>query len=83
MSLYCNQNRSRLGLPLFVCPRGYQYEDRGSSPTSAWQVCIDKQAITFLSEADARSYVATLEARIAAPHPLPLREATTGLAAPL
>ncbi|WP_252977212.1 hypothetical protein [Pseudomonas oryzihabitans] len=37
------------------------------STTSAWQVCIDKQAITFLSEADARSYVATLEARIAAP----------------
>ncbi len=45
------------------------------SSTSAWQVCLDKQAITFLSEADARSYVATLEARIAAPHSLPLREA--------
>nr|WP_314562842.1 hypothetical protein [uncultured Pseudomonas sp.] len=53
------------------------------STTSAWQVCIDKQAITFLSEADARSYVATLEARIAAPHPLPLREAATAMAAPL
>ncbi|ALZ83038.1 hypothetical protein [Pseudomonas oryzihabitans] len=53
------------------------------STTSAWQVCIDKQAITFLSEADARSYVATLEARIAAPHPLPLRETALGVAASL
>ncbi|WCE07806.1 hypothetical protein [Pseudomonas sp. JBR1] len=53
------------------------------STTSAWQVCIDKQAITFLSEADARSYVATLEARIAAPHPLPLRASALGVAASL
>ncbi|WP_295468381.1 hypothetical protein [uncultured Pseudomonas sp.] len=53
------------------------------SSTSAWQVCLDKQAITFLSEADARSYVATLEARIAAPHPLPLREAAPAASVPL
>ncbi|MDT3722728.1 hypothetical protein [Pseudomonas oryzihabitans] len=53
------------------------------SGTSAWQVCLDKQAITFLSEADARSYVATLEARIAAPHPLPLREAVPPASVPL
>ena len=53
------------------------------STTSAWQVCLDKQTITFLNEADARDYVATLEARIAAPHPLPLRESATGMAAPL
>ncbi|MEH3022188.1 MAG: hypothetical protein PGN19_05535 [Pseudomonas oryzihabitans] len=53
------------------------------STTSAWQVCLDRQAITFLSEADARSYVATLEARIAAPHSLPLREVAPVASAPL
>ncbi|KUM38768.1 hypothetical protein [Pseudomonas sp. EpS/L25] len=53
------------------------------SSSSAWQVCLDKQAITFLSEADARSYVATLEARIAAPHPLPLREEVPATRVPL
>ncbi|KTT52482.1 hypothetical protein SB11R_01815 [Pseudomonas oryzihabitans] len=52
------------------------------STTSAWQVCLDKQAITFLNEADARSYVATLEARIAAPHPLPIREPVPAVATP-
>ena len=37
----------------------------------AWQVCLDQHSVTFRSEAEARAFVATLEARLRAPHVLP------------
>ncbi|MBB4865215.1 hypothetical protein HNP46_004095 [Pseudomonas nitritireducens] len=36
-----------------------------------WEVCLDQQAVRFRSELEARSFVATLEARLKAPHKLP------------
>jgi len=42
------------------------------SPDSAWQVCLDRQKVTFRSEAEARAFVETLHRRLQAPHPLPL-----------
>lgn len=36
-----------------------------------WQVCLDQHSVSFNSEAEARAFVATLEARIRAPHRLP------------
>jgi hypothetical protein len=39
-----------------------------------WQVSFAKHSVSFRSEAEARQFVATLEARLRAPHPLPLAE---------
>lgn len=39
-----------------------------------WQVCMDQHSVSFRSEAEARSFVATLEARLQAPHYLPQQE---------
>ena len=36
-----------------------------------WQVRLDNHSLTFRSEAEARQFVATLEARLQAPHSLP------------
>lgn len=36
-----------------------------------WQVCLDQHGVSFHSEVEARTFVATLEARIKAPHRLP------------
>ena len=36
-----------------------------------WQVSFDNHCVTFRSESEARQFVATLEARLQAPHPLP------------
>ncbi|WP_165496942.1 hypothetical protein [Phytopseudomonas dryadis] len=36
-----------------------------------WQVVVDKHKISFRSEEEARQFVATLEARLRAPHVLP------------
>ncbi|MCY1283751.1 hypothetical protein D9M68_293710 [compost metagenome] len=44
----------------------------GQVPTS-WQVCLDQHSVRFRSEAEARQFVATLEARLRAPHQLPER----------
>ncbi|AYC31488.1 hypothetical protein D3880_03355 [Pseudomonas cavernae] len=41
----------------------------------AWQVHLDQHAVGFRSEAEARQFVATLEARLRAPHVLPERAA--------
>lgn len=38
-----------------------------------WQVCIDKQGVSFRSEREAREFVNRLEERLKAPHPLPWR----------
>lgn len=40
------------------------------SPTSCWQVRLDEHVVNFRSEAEALAFVATLEARLKAPHPL-------------
>ena len=39
---------------------------------SQWQVRLDQHAVTFRSEAEARAFTRTLEARIKAPHPIPV-----------
>ncbi|MGY2262839.1 hypothetical protein [Pseudomonas sp. SDO55104_S430] len=38
---------------------------------SRWQVRLDQHAVTFRSEAEARAFTSTLEARLHAPHYLP------------
>ncbi|MGH8354160.1 MAG: hypothetical protein ACRERY_11640 [Pseudomonas sp.] len=45
---------------------------------TGWQVSLDQHAVTFRSEAEARQFVATLEARLQAPHRLPNRERAAG-----
>lgn len=44
------------------------------SPGSQWQVRLDGEAITFRSEAEARAFADTLQARIQAPHRFPLNQ---------
>ena len=39
---------------------------------SQWQVRLDQHAVTFRSEAEARAFTRTLEARIQAPHQIPI-----------
>lgn len=36
-----------------------------------WQVSLGKHQVSFRSESEARQFVATLEARVRAPHALP------------
>ncbi|MNE50314.1 MULTISPECIES: hypothetical protein [unclassified Pseudomonas] len=38
---------------------------------SQWQVRLDDQTVNFRSEAEARAFTSTLEARLHAPHRLP------------
>ncbi|WP_248742993.1 MULTISPECIES: hypothetical protein [unclassified Pseudomonas] len=38
---------------------------------SQWQVRLDQHAVTFRSEAEARAFTRTLEARLHAPHQIP------------
>lgn len=46
---------------------------------SRWQVRMDQHVVSFCSEAEARAFIATLEARLQAPHGLPqVRQASTG-----
>jgi hypothetical protein len=42
-----------------------------NQPPGCWQVCLDQHRVTFRSEAEARQFVATLQARLQAPHSLP------------
>jgi hypothetical protein len=42
-----------------------------------WQVRLDQHAVSFRSEPEARRFVATLEARLQAPHHLPAQERRT------
>lgn len=37
-------------------------------PNCPWQVRLDQHVVSFRSEAEARSFVATLESRLQAPH---------------
>ena len=40
------------------------------NPVCPWQVQLDQHVVSFRSEAEARAFVATLETRLQAPHPL-------------
>lgn len=40
------------------------------NPNCPWQVQMDKHLVSFRSEAEARAFVALLEARLNAPHAL-------------
>ncbi|UUQ66954.1 hypothetical protein NLK61_10055 [Pseudomonas fuscovaginae UPB0736] len=40
-----------------------------------WQVRLDQHAITFRSEAEARAFASTLQARLQAPHAFPEQRA--------
>ncbi|WP_165840821.1 hypothetical protein [Pseudomonas sp. SDI] len=39
-------------------------------PECPWQVQLDQHVVSFRSEAEARAFVNTLQARLQAPHPL-------------
>ena len=39
---------------------------------SQWQVLLDQHVVNFRSEAEARAFTRTLEARLQAPHPMPV-----------
>jgi hypothetical protein len=39
-----------------------------------WQVRLGKHSVTFRSEAEALQFVSTLQARLSAPHALPMGE---------
>ncbi|MBA1295681.1 hypothetical protein G7025_20155 [Pseudomonas lurida] len=41
---------------------------------SQWEVRLDHKAITFRSEAEARAFAETLQARIQAPHAFPISQ---------
>ena len=41
---------------------------------SHWEVRMDRNRVTFRSEAEARNFAQLLQARLAAPHTLPQRE---------
>ena len=41
---------------------------------NGWQVRMDQHAVSFRTEGEARNFVATLEARLHAPHLLPRLE---------
>ena len=44
------------------------------SPGSKWQVRLDGDAFAFRTEAEARAFADTLQARIQAPHRFPLSQ---------
>lgn len=41
---------------------------------TCWQVLLDNHSVTFRTEADARLFADTLQARLQAPHALPRHE---------
>lgn len=42
----------------------------GRKPGCPWEVRLDQHVVSFRSEAEARAFVNTLQARLQAPHPL-------------
>ena len=46
------------------------------SKGARWQVRMDQHVVSFRSEAEAKAFVATLQARLRAPHRLPAQQAT-------
>ena len=51
---------------------------RKASQGDGWQVLMDRHRVSFRSEEEARAFLATLQARLQAPHPLPWRERQAG-----
>lgn len=51
---------------------------RKSAQGDAWQVLLNRQQVSFRSEEEARAFLATLLARLQAPHPLPWQERQAG-----
>ncbi|MCO7609975.1 hypothetical protein RZO07_03630 [Pseudomonas protegens] len=45
---------------------------------SQWQVRLDQHAVTFRSEAEARAFTQTLQARLQAPHQIPQSQRAVG-----
>ncbi len=45
---------------------------------SQWQVRLDHHAVTFRSEAEARAFAQTLQARLQAPHQIPQSQRAVG-----
>ncbi len=45
---------------------------------TCWQVRLGKHQVSFRSEEEARQFVATLQARVQAPHPLPAEKRQAG-----
>ncbi|WP_171006510.1 MULTISPECIES: hypothetical protein [unclassified Pseudomonas] len=45
---------------------------------TCWQVRLDQHAVSFRSEAEARAFVTTLEARLRAPHVFPAEQRAAG-----
>ncbi len=45
---------------------------------SQWQVRLDQHAVTFRSEAEARAFAQTLQARLQAPHQIPQVQRAVG-----
>lgn len=43
-----------------------------------WQVRMDQHVVSFRSEAEAQAFVATLQARLSAPHRLPASQQAAG-----
>ena len=44
----------------------------------SWQVRFANHSVTFRSEAEARQFVSTLQARLQAPHALPTQQRAAG-----
>jgi len=42
----------------------------GKKPDRPWEVRLDQHVVSFRSEAEARAFLNTLQARLQAPHPL-------------
>ena len=47
-----------------------QVSASAKKPGCPWQVQLDQHVVSFRSEAEARAFVNTLQARLQAPHPL-------------
>ncbi|AZC22409.1 MULTISPECIES: hypothetical protein [Pseudomonas] len=45
---------------------------------SQWQVRLDQHAVAFRSEAEARAFAQTLQARLQAPHSIPQPQRAVG-----
>lgn len=49
-------------------------QPRSRKDGGSWQVQLDQHCVSFRSETEAKQFVATLRARLQAPHELPWRQ---------
>lgn len=66
MAAFANQRKSAMKILIKALAKS-----RGNQ----WQVRLDQHAITFRSEAEARAFASTLQARLQAPHAFPEQRA--------